>query len=116
MSPTLALPLLTHFPPIAFQDVYIYWFDSQENICKSFKTSVPTDTVSSWTRSAFWGGAARFAYNLGDGFQPEDLTALATGYWMKQYHDEMEEDLRLIKTNMNMLGEEPAQGDKKEEL
>ena len=30
--------------------------------------------------------------------------SLAAGYWIKEYHDEMQEDLRLIKSNMNMLG------------
>ena len=86
------------------EDVYVFWFDEKDRVCKHFKSTVPTDTASSWTRSAFWGGAARFVYSLGDGFQPEDLAALAGGYWLKQYHDEMHEDLRLIKGSMNVLG------------
>jgi len=86
-----------------YKDAYVFW--NEGGTCKHFKVTVPTDTTSSWTRSAFWGGLARFAANLGDGFQPEDLLALASGYWIKQYHDELSEDLRQIKGSMNMLGD-----------
>ena len=74
--------------------------------------------AASWTRFAFWGGAARFLYNLGDGFQPEGVLSLASGYWLKQYHDEMQEDLRLVKGSMNMIGapDDEAADDEKEEL
>ena len=34
----------------------------------------------------------------------EMVFSLAGGYWLKQYHDEMHEDLRLIKGSMNVLG------------
>ena len=56
---------------------------------------------------------------MGDGFQPEDVLSLASGYWLKQYHEEMQEDLRLVKGSMNMLGapeDEEAAGAKEEEL
>ena len=66
---------------------------------------MPTDTISSWSRSACWDGLARFAANLGDGFQAEDLLALASGYWIKQYHDELNQDLKQNKGSMSMLGD-----------
>ena len=66
-----------------YKDVYIFWYDDADRVCKHFKASTPTDTAASWSRSAFWGGAARFIYNLGDGFQPEDVLSLASGYWVK---------------------------------
>ena len=64
-----------------YKDVYIFRYDDADRVCKHFKASTPTDTAASWSRSAFWGGAARFIYNLGDGFQPEDVLSLASGYW-----------------------------------
>ena len=94
-----------------YKDVYVFWNDG--GTCKHFKVTLPTDSMSSWSRSAFWGGVARFAANLGDGFQPEDLVALASGYWIKQYHDELQEDLKQIKGTMSMLGD-VAQDDKEE--
>ena len=60
--------------------------------------------MSSWTRTAAWGGIANFAVQLGDGFQPEDLVALASGWLLKNQHDEMEQDQRLLRENMNLLG------------
>jgi len=103
----------------AYKDVYVFWYDEADRVCKHFKVSSPTETAASWTRSAFWGGAVRFLYNLGDGFQPEGVLSLASGYWLKQYHDEMQEDLRPVKGSMNMLGapeDEEAADAKEEEL
>ena len=97
-----------------YKDVYIFWYDDADRVCKHFKASTPTDTAASWTRSAFWGGAARFFYNLGDGFQPEGVLSLASGYLVKQYNDEMQEDLRLIKGSMNMLGGADTESEKDE--
>ena len=77
-----------------------------ERVCKHCKAGTPTDTAASWTRSAFWGGAARCIYNLGDGFQPEDVLSLASGCVVKQYNGEMQEDLRMIQAPMSMLGGE----------
>ena len=96
-----------------YKDVYVFWLDRDEGICKSYKTSVPTDTMSSWTRTAFWGGAARFVWELGDGFQPADLAALMSGYWLKEYHNELEEDLKMIEGDMNLLGA-PGEDEKQE--
>ena len=97
-----------------YKDVYIFWYDDADRVCKHFKASTPTDTAASWSRSAFWGGAARFIYNLGDGFQPEDVLSLASGYWVKQYNDEMLEDLRMIKASMSMLGDTDTESEKDE--
>ena len=88
-----------------YMDDFVFWKDEADPVCKHFKITTPTDTTASWTRSAFWGGVARFAHDVfADGFQPQDLMSLAAGYWVKEYHDEMQEDLRLIKSSMNMLG------------
>lgn len=45
-------------------------------------------------------GGARFAYSLGDGFTPDALVALASGYALTQYNEELNEDLRLVKGQM----------------
>ena len=37
--------------------------------------------------------------------------SLAAGYWIKEYHDEMQADLRLIKSNMSMLGAPTMDGE-----
>ena len=63
----------------------------------------------------------RFAWELGDGLQPQDLLALASGYLAKEYHDELDEDLKQIKGSMHMLGDGGADVDeddraKQEEL
>ena len=95
-----------------YKDDYIFWKDDAEPVCKHFKITTPTDTAASWTRSAFWGGVVKFIHEVfSDGFQPEDLMSLAAGYWVKGYHDEMQEDLRLIKSNMNMLGAPTMDGE-----
>jgi hypothetical protein len=88
-----------------YKDTFVFWSDA--GTCKHFKITTPTDSMSSWSRSAFWGGVARFAANLQDGFQAEDVLALASGYWVKQYHDELSEDLKQIKGSMAMLGDVP---------
>ena len=47
------------------------------------------------------------------------MLSLAPGYWLKQYHEEMQEGLRLVKGSMNMLGapeDEEAANAKEEEL
>jgi hypothetical protein len=88
-----------------YRDMYVFWNDA--GTCKHFKITTPTESMSSWSRSAFWGGVARFAANLQDGFQAEDVLALASGYWVKQYHDELSEDLQQIKGSMAMLGDAP---------
>ena len=61
----------------------------------------------------------RFAWELGDGLQPQDVLALVSGYLAKEYHDELDEDLKQIKGSMHMLGDgEVAEDDraKQEEL
>lgn len=88
-----------------YKDDYVFWKEDGDPVCSYFKITTPTDTTASWTRSAFWGGVARFAHDVfADGFQPEDILSLAAGYWIKEYHDELQQDLRLIKSSMNMLG------------
>ena len=39
---------------------------------------------------------------------------MASGYWVKQYNDEMLEDLRMIKASMNMLGDTDTESEKDE--
>jgi len=62
----------------------------------------------------------RFAWELGDGLQPQDVLALASGYLAKEYHDELDEDLKQIKGSMHMLGDGGAEDEddraKQEEL
>ena len=47
----------------------------------------------------------------GQGFQPQDLVALASGYWAKQHNEEVEKDLAMIKSEMNLLGTPDGRGD-----
>ena len=75
----------------AYKDVYVFWYDEADRACKHFKVSSPTETAASWTRSAFWGGAARFLYNLGDGFQPEGSMNMIGAPDDEATHDEKEE-------------------------
>ena len=75
----------------AYKGVYVFWYDDADRMCKHFKVSSPTETAASWTRSAFWGGAARFLYNLGDGFQPEGSMNTIGAPGDEATHDEKEE-------------------------
>ena len=95
-----------------YRDMYVFWNDA--GTCKHFKVTAPTDSMSSWSRSAFWGGVARFAANLQDGFQAEDVLALASGYWVKQYHDELNADMKGIRGSMAMLGDVPEEDGEKQ--
>jgi hypothetical protein len=97
-----------------YNDVYIFWYDENDKVCKHFKSTVPTDTASAWTKSAFWGGIVAFVYELRDGFNPTDILSLFFGYWIKSYHDELSEDYRQIKGDMNMLGAPPEESDERE--
>ena len=42
------------------------------------------------------------------------MVALAAGYWVKEYHDELQEDLKHIKGSMRVLGD--VAEDEKEEV
>ena len=60
---------------------------------------------------------ARFAGRIyGDGFQAEDVLALASGYWVKQYHEELNEDLKQIKGSMAMLGDVPEDAEEGDQV
>ena len=56
------------------------------------------------------------AYLSGEGFQPQDLVALASGYWAKQFNEEVERDLMTIRGEMNLLGTPSGRDDSDNEL
>lgn len=62
-------------------DVYMYWYDEAERICKAIKSPVPTSLVSGLSKNAIGMGTLAVLLSLKDGaIDPGDLMVVYEGY------------------------------------